>query len=71
MDFRKHGATIKKWDVILNKTFSGPSHTALYFWGFLHSCFVLLYAVGKLIDLRFVFGVNLSCRHFSKCCDFV
>ena len=53
------------------KTFTGPSHIALYFWCLPHSCFVLLYSAVKIIDLRFVLGVNLPCRHFSKCCDFV
>jgi len=60
---------------MFNKTFTGPSHIALYFWGFLHSYFVLFYAAGKIVDLSFffvfVFGINLSCRHFSKFCDSV
>jgi hypothetical protein len=38
---------------MFNTTFTGPSHIALYFWGSLQSCFVLLYAAGKIIDLRF------------------
>ena len=51
---------------MFNKTVTGPSLTALYLWGFLQSCFVLLYDAGKIIDLRFVFGINFSADTFQN-----
>jgi hypothetical protein len=48
------------------KTGIGPSHVALYLWGFLHSCIVILYAAGKIIDLRLCLELIYRADNFQN-----
>jgi hypothetical protein len=48
------------------KTVIGPSHIALYLWGLLHSCIVLLSAADKIIDLRLCLELIYRADNFKN-----